>query len=524
MPTTFSTFVRRLLPAVVALAMVPLALMTATSSPATAESGVDGPITRAEILSRAQFWVDQNVPYDMEGQHPDQQGKMYRTDCSGFVAMALHLSWSPNTETLPQYLDQIGWEDLRPGDVVGTLGPGTGGAAGHVVLFTGWANSQHTRFFTMEEMGGAGAIRYERPINYTVGSFVAKPYRYKKVIDGGSARPMSSWESGRVVSMQSADGRLEAFAAGADGVHHAWQTRVNGEWSTWENLGGPRNAELALAPNKDGRLELFAINAQTLDHIWQTVPSAGWSGWANFGGGGFDLAVGSHADGRVEVFASNANGVFHRWQTQPNGSWSSWEGTAPGNNGPANSRLAIESAADGRLEVFALNGQTFGHLWQTAVNGGWSAWDGFGGGGRDLSTDHNADGRIEVFASGPDGVFHRWQTGASSWSDWTGTGPAGNNGPANAELSTDRSPDGRVEVFAINSGTAAHAWQGNPNAAYGAWETFGTGGTEITTTHNRDGRIEVLAASSSGVFHKWQTRASGWSDWAWLNDAGPGVS
>ncbi|MEV5505394.1 M23 family metallopeptidase, partial [Streptomyces orinoci] len=29
-------------------------------------------------------------------------------------------------------------------------------------------------------------------------------------------------ESGRVVSARSADGRLEVFAAGADGVHHAW--------------------------------------------------------------------------------------------------------------------------------------------------------------------------------------------------------------------------------------------------------------------------------------------------------------
>lgn len=515
-------FLQRVLALLLVATAAAIPTTIATAPAARADSAIDGPITRSEILSRAQFWVDQNVPYDMGGQHPDQQGKMYRTDCSGFVAMALHLSWSPNTETLPQYLDQIGWEDLRPGDVVGTLGPGTGGAAGHVVLFTGWANSAHTRFFTMEEMGGAGAIRYERPINYTVGSFVAKPYRYKKVIDGPSARPMSSWESGRVVSMQSADGRLEAFAAGADGVHHAWQTRVNGEWSRWELIGGPKNAELALAPNRDGRLELFALNGQTLDHIWQTAPSAGWSGWAKFGTGGHDLATGSNADGRIEVFASNANGVFHRWQDADG--WSEWAGTGSGYNGPANARLALELGSDGRLEVFALNGQNFDHLWQTAANGGWSTWHNFGGGGRDLSTDRNADGRIEVFASGPDGVFHKWQTGASSWSAWEGTGPAGNNGPANAELSTDRSPDGRIEVFAINGSTATHAWQTGPNQAFSGWDGFGTGGTDITTTHNRDGRIEVIATSGSGVFHRWQTSATSWAEWAWLNDAGPGVS
>ncbi|MER6100747.1 transglycosylase SLT domain-containing protein, partial [Streptomyces sp. NPDC001728] len=65
-------------------------------------------------------------------------------------------------------------------------------------------------------------------------------------------------ESGRVVSARSADGRLEVFAAAADGVHHAWQTESNGNWSAWEALGGPGNAELAIAPNADGRLEMFA--------------------------------------------------------------------------------------------------------------------------------------------------------------------------------------------------------------------------------------------------------------------------
>ncbi|WP_202818912.1 hypothetical protein, partial [Actinosynnema sp. ALI-1.44] len=39
------------------------------------------------------------------------------------------------------------------------------------------------------------------------------------------------YASGRVVSGRSADGRLETFAAGADGVYHSWQLAVNGDWS-----------------------------------------------------------------------------------------------------------------------------------------------------------------------------------------------------------------------------------------------------------------------------------------------------
>ncbi|WP_251072240.1 peptidase M23 [Streptomyces sp. ISL-43] len=333
---------------------------------------------------------------------------------------------------------------------------------------------------------------------------------------GMSGGPKHPYASGRVASGRSADGRLEAFAAGADGVYHSWQTAVNGDWSQWRFEGGPRNAQLAVAPNADGRLEVFALSGSTFDHMWQTAPGAGWSAWENFGGGGYQLAAGNNADGRIEVFASNANGVFHRWQTAPSGSWAGWEGAG---GGPANSRLAIETAPDGRLEVFALSDSTFEHLYQTGVNGGWSAWENFGGGGHDLTAGYNQDGRLEVFASNANGVFHRWQTSPTSWSDWAGMG-----GISNAELTLSRSADGRVEVFAINADTASHAWQTRPNAPFSEWETFGGGGAEIAASNDADGRIEVFATSHAGVYHKWQTGFATWSDWSWLNDSGPAIN
>ncbi|WP_278257786.1 hypothetical protein [Nocardioides convexus] len=175
----------------------------------------------------------------------------------------------------------------------------------------------------------------------------AAQYRYRYGVEANDAvkivaalwnrgaRGRSAQESGRIVSAQSADGRLEAFAAGADGVWHAWQTQVNGEWSAWERIGGPANARLAVAPNADGRLESFAINGSTFDHRWQTSASGSWSGWENFGGGGTDIAAGFNADGRIEVFASSNAGVFHKWQTAPSGGWSAWSGTQ---GGPANAQ------------------------------------------------------------------------------------------------------------------------------------------------------------------------------------------
>nr|CEL16504.1 probable membrane protein [Kibdelosporangium sp. MJ126-NF4]CTQ90456.1 probable membrane protein [Kibdelosporangium sp. MJ126-NF4] len=488
-----------------------VAVVPAIAIPAAAESSDrGGPITRSEVIWRAQYWVDnQPGPYDQGGFSPGPGGDYnYRRDCSGYVSMAWHLNANPSTQGLPGYSHEIARDQLRPGDILNSF-------YDHVLLFHKWEDDQGG--FSYYSFGSTPVRHLRANINnasldgHPNGDY--KALRYNKIIEDTSTRP-HPYASGRVVSGRSADGRLETFAAGTDGVYHSWQLAVNGDWSTWEFLRGPRSAQLAVASNADGRLELFALSDSTFEHMWQTAPSGTWSGWENFGGGGYRVAAGTNADGRIEVMASNNDGVFHRWQTAPSGGWSTWEGTF---GGPANSRLAMENAPDGRLEVFALSDTTFQHLWQTAVNGGWSSWENFGGGGHDVTVNHNTDGRLEVFASNPNGVFHKWQTSPTAWSDWAATG-----GIANAELVTSRSVDGRVEVFAINGSTASHAWQTQPNAPYSDWETFGTGGSEIGASTNADGRIEVFGTNSTGVYHKWQTGFSTWSDWAWLNGSGPG--
>ncbi|KAK4117078.1 hypothetical protein N656DRAFT_773087 [Canariomyces notabilis] len=147
-------------------------------------SEYNGKISRAEIISRGQYWVNRKVPYSMSGYYPDPQGRKYRTDCSGFVSMALHAT-APgyNTVSLPQIAKAIEWKDLKPGDFVGTLGAGTGGAAGHVTLFLSWADSGKTAYNTLECKGGDGCVKYKRKVGWKVGSYTAKPYRYIRVTD-----------------------------------------------------------------------------------------------------------------------------------------------------------------------------------------------------------------------------------------------------------------------------------------------------------------------------------------------------
>src|SRR4051794_19313696 len=64
-------------------------------------SSVGGSIKRSEALSRARYWLNKGIVYNMNGSHRDPQGRMYRTDCSGYVSMALHLGSSLSTVTLP---------------------------------------------------------------------------------------------------------------------------------------------------------------------------------------------------------------------------------------------------------------------------------------------------------------------------------------------------------------------------------------------------------------------------------------
>ncbi|KAK4122061.1 hypothetical protein N657DRAFT_647587 [Parathielavia appendiculata] len=145
----------------------------------------NGPINRTEILTRGQYWISRHVPYSMEAVYPDPQGRNYRTDCSGFVSMALHAN-APgyNTVSLPAISEAIAWEDLRPGDFVGTLGEGTAGANGHVVLFVSWVDESHTQHNALECRDTAsGCIATIRPVGWKKGSVDAKPYRYIRVTD-----------------------------------------------------------------------------------------------------------------------------------------------------------------------------------------------------------------------------------------------------------------------------------------------------------------------------------------------------
>ena len=169
------------------------------ATPVRPNSSINGSISASEILSRAASW--NGTPYST-GTYKYGPGSdvAYRTDCSGYVSMAFHLSSSLTTVSLPSVVHSISKADLQPGDILGVLGAGTGGNAGHVLIFDGWANSGHTQYYAWEDSGDQGVHHGVIPYPYwpnTSGPSPSlyHPYRYnhESGTPGGGGGGIPPW-------------------------------------------------------------------------------------------------------------------------------------------------------------------------------------------------------------------------------------------------------------------------------------------------------------------------------------------
>ncbi|WP_368662694.1 peptidoglycan-binding protein [Kitasatospora sp. NA04385] len=153
----------------------PSAHRSAAAQPAT---------TRAEIMRRAQTWVDRKVPYSMSTYWSDG----YRQDCSGFVSMAWGLGSSQTTWTLPNFADRIPKDDLQPGDALIYNNPKDPEGGSHTVLFGGWVDAAHTKYTALEQTR-PGTTKRSTPYAYWSNASGYLPYRYR-----GLSQPMPAPE------------------------------------------------------------------------------------------------------------------------------------------------------------------------------------------------------------------------------------------------------------------------------------------------------------------------------------------
>jgi hypothetical protein len=139
-----------------------------------------GTVARAQILLRAQTWVNEQVPYSQTSWKRDANG-IYRQDCSGYVSMAWALDvnidfWTGNLNTVSHVVPAT---QLLPGDILLS--------AGHTVLFAGWADAAHTMFDYYEESHTGTNARFV--VNAPLGRFLDSgftPFRYDGVLDSGT--------------------------------------------------------------------------------------------------------------------------------------------------------------------------------------------------------------------------------------------------------------------------------------------------------------------------------------------------
>ena len=127
-------------------------------------------ITRAQVIARANTWhpgTKQRVPYS---QHKVHGG--YRTDCSGYVSMALALSKpGPNTVMLASktYSRRISMSGLQKGDLV--IDASGNSNTRHVVIFEKWVNSRTKKsYWAYEQRGGYGTDHRVRTYGLSSGS------------------------------------------------------------------------------------------------------------------------------------------------------------------------------------------------------------------------------------------------------------------------------------------------------------------------------------------------------------------
>jgi len=132
--------------------------------------------TRDEILTRRALWPLGTIPYSQIAVDP---ATGYRQDCSGGVSMCWATA-KPGQSTvtlLPDVMAEITPAELLPGDAIGHCGPGTGGDAGHIMLFLGWTQ---TGLMIWEQAGGPPGPA-ERHIKAIPAGY--KPYRLNGVTD-----------------------------------------------------------------------------------------------------------------------------------------------------------------------------------------------------------------------------------------------------------------------------------------------------------------------------------------------------
>ncbi|MBD0741837.1 VCBS repeat-containing protein [Streptomyces sp. CBMA152] len=396
----------------------------AATASAAGTSSVGGSITTAEVLSRAQYWVDHDVPYSQSSYTGDPQGRSYRQDCSGFVSLAWHLPTSLTTWSLPDVAAPLGnLDQLQPGDMLDNIDS-------HVVLFVSWADSGHTTANIMEEAHTGTNARKATYSRSYINNNGFKPYRYNKIVEGTPTPPkdagMSNLAGGDfngdgkadVVGVEATTGKL-FYYPGIGGGSLGDRVQIGTGWGSMSELTSGHFTG-------SGRLDMAAVDADGVLWIYpgngdgtfgeRTKAGTGWDGMHDLAGadlnkdGKSDLVAVESSTGKLFLYPGNGNGTFGD-RVQIGAGWNGMDQiVSPGDlNKDGKDDIVAREVSTGNLYAYpgtgSVNGMnTLGDRVQ--IGSGWGAMTNL------VSGDFNGDGVGDVdavqAAVGSTGTFYTY--------------------------------------------------------------------------------------------------------------------
>ncbi|MFD8012322.1 FG-GAP-like repeat-containing protein [Streptomyces sp. NPDC058955] len=250
-----------------AQAAAPAGLAATTAVTTTlAESSVGGSITREEVIERAKYWLGKSIPYNQGGSYPDSDGKYYRTDCSGYVSMAWHLTTSLSTQGFGNSSDvyEIPRSDLKPGDILNSY-------YDHVILFDRWEDTAKTKFSYYSF--GSTPVKHVTGMSINAATFDSHPngdykaLRYKRIVDAPVDKGMTNLTAvgdltgdgvTDIIAVESSTGDLYRYN-GPGYVGMAARTKIGNGWNTMSTIVGTGDV------TGDGVADIIAVEKATGD-------------------------------------------------------------------------------------------------------------------------------------------------------------------------------------------------------------------------------------------------------------------
>ncbi|MGW2378336.1 MULTISPECIES: hypothetical protein [Kitasatospora] len=462
MPKNKKNTFRRVLAAAIATSGLVGALTTTTAAHAVGTSSPDGSITRSEILQRAQSWVDEQVPYSQSSAWSDSNGS-YRSDCSGYISMAWHLSSALTTVTLPSVSTKLNsYDDLLPGDALDRYDNGNYNI--HVVLFAGWTDSSHqtANIYTESTWGTVAHTTTMSRSAMDAGTYV--PFRYNNVASDPAPAPTPITAN-----------NVHLYGLGSDNrVYDNYGNYGINKWNGFGLVDGTAGfKQITSTTTTDSTVHVYTIGSD--NRIYENDGNYADGKWSGFGlvdgTAGFQQITAVATGTTVRLYALGSdNRVYENDGDYTKHSWSGF-GLVDGTAGFKQITAAATTDASGNTTVHLYAIGSDNRVYDNDADLSAHKWGGFalvdGTAGYQQITAAALGTTVHLYALGSDNRIYE-NDGDYNAHTWTGFGLVDNTAGFK-QITAVKTGASTVHLYAIGSDNraydnagdyAAHKWAG----------------------------------------------------------------